>query len=156
MLFRSGVELGGSVKNVIAIGAGIVDGLGFGTNTQAVLFARGVAEMARLGAAMGAHRETFMGLSGLGDLATTCLNRGSRNRSLGEALGKGGSLKALLKKTEMVVEGVDTAISTVALAKKFKVKMPITEAVHGILFKGKDPRGALKALLKGGSNRERD
>src|SRR3989338_520760 len=104
-----GVELGGSVKNVIAICAGIVEGLGFGTNTQAALFARGVAEMARLGKAMGANRETFMGLSGLGDLATTCLSPLSRNRSLGEALGKGRSLKSLLASTEMVVEGVETA-----------------------------------------------
>ncbi len=151
-----GVELGGSVKNVIAIGAGIVDGLGLGTNTQSVLFARGVAEMARLGAKMGARRETFMGLSGLGDLATTCLNRTSRNRSLGEAIGKGQKLKHLLKSTEMVVEGVDTCVSTYALAKKHKVAMPIVEAVYGILFKEQKPGDAVKALMWREAHEERD
>ncbi len=142
-----GVELGGSIKNVIAICAGILEGLGFGSNTRALLFARGVAEMARLGVKMGAKRETFMGLSGLGDLATTCLSPISRNRSLGEAIGKGGKLNDILNKTEMVVEGVDTAKGAFKLAKKYKVKMPIVEAVYGILFKEHDPQNAVKALL---------
>ncbi|MBI3252032.1 MAG: NAD(P)-dependent glycerol-3-phosphate dehydrogenase [Candidatus Omnitrophica bacterium] len=151
-----GVELGGSLKNVIAISAGIVEGLGFGSNTQAALFARGVAEMARLGHAMGARRETFMGLSGLGDLATTCLSRHSRNRSLGEEVGKGKKLKTILKGTEMVVEGVETCRSAHSLAKKHGVSMPIVEAVHAILFNGHDPREAVKALMKREPHRELD
>lgn len=151
-----GVELGGSLKNVIAISAGIVEGLGLGSNTRAALFARGVAEMARLGAAMGARRETFMGLSGLGDLATTCLSPHSRNRWLGEEIGKGKKLRSVLKKTEMVVEGVDTSRSAWQLAKKNKIKMPITEAVYGILFHHHDPREAVKALMKREPHRELD
>ncbi len=151
-----GVELGGSVKNVIAISAGIVEGLGFGSNTRAALFARGVAEMARLGEAMGANRETFMGLSGLGDLATTCLSRDSRNRSLGEEIGKGKKLKAILGKTEMVVEGVDTARAAYELSKKHKVPMPITEAVYKILFQDKNPKETIKALMHSGFHRELD
>ncbi|MBI2095177.1 MAG: NAD(P)-dependent glycerol-3-phosphate dehydrogenase [Candidatus Omnitrophica bacterium] len=143
-----GVELGGALKNVIAISAGIVEGLGFGSNTRAALFARGVAEMARLGKRMGAKRETFMGLSGLGDLATTCLSPLSRNRRLGEEIGKGRGLKDILKSSEMVVEGVDTSRSAVALARRHRVRMPITEAVHGILFRGRDPRAAVDALMK--------
>lgn len=151
-----GVELGGSLKNVIAISAGIVQGLGYGSNTRAVLFARGVAEMARMGHAMGARRETFMGLSGLGDLATTCLSPHSRNRWLGEEIGKGHKLKTVLAKTEMVVEGVDTARSAWRLAQKLKVPMPITEAVHNILFDGANPRAALKALMNRQQHRELD
>ncbi|HXV18901.1 MAG TPA: NAD(P)H-dependent glycerol-3-phosphate dehydrogenase [Candidatus Omnitrophota bacterium] len=143
-----GVELGGSLKNVIAISAGIVEGLGYGSNTRAVLLARGTAEMARLGHVMGARRETFMGLSGLGDLATTCLSPHSRNRWLGEEIGKGKKLKDILKGTEMVVEGVDTSLSAALLARRHKVVMPITEAVHAILFKGHDPREAVRALMK--------
>ena len=151
-----GVELGGSIKNVIAISAGIVEGLGFGSNTRAALFARGVAEMARLGEAMGANRETFMGLSGLGDLATTCLSRHSRNRWLGEEIGKGRKLKAILSKTEMVVEGVDTARSAYQLSKKYKISMPITEAVYKILFENKNPKETIKALMHSGFHRELD
>ena len=151
-----GVELGGSIKNVIAISAGIGEGLGFGSNTRAALFARGVAEMARLGEAMGANRETFMGLSGLGDLATTCLSRESRNRSLGEEIGKGRKLKAILKSMEMVVEGVDTSRSAYQLSKKYKVPMPITEAVYKILFENKNPKETIKALMHSGFRRELD
>jgi len=151
-----GVELGGSLKNVIAISAGIVEGLGFGSNTRAVLFARGVAEMARLGVRMGARRETFMGLSCLGDLATTCLSPHSRNRWLGEEIGKGRKLKDILRETEMVVEGVDTAQSAAKLAKKLKVSMPITEAVYAILFGNKDPKTALTALMKREPYREQE
>ncbi len=151
-----GVQLGGSVKNVIAIAAGILQGMGCASNTRAVLFARGVAEMARLGQAMKARRETFMGLSGLGDLATTCLSPHSRNRSLGEEVGKGTDLKKILKETEMVVEGVETARSTVALAKKLKIQMPITEAVHGILFGGKAPKTLITAMMKRDPYRELD
>ena len=151
-----GVELGGSLKNVIAISAGIVEGLGFGSNTRAALFARGVAEMARLGYVMGARRETFMGLSGLGDLATTCLSPHSRNRWLGEEIGKGKSLKKILGGTEMVVEGVETAKSAYQLAKKHKVSMPITEAVYGILFRNNNPRETVKALMNREPHRELD
>jgi glycerol-3-phosphate dehydrogenase (NAD(P)+) len=151
-----GVELGGSVKNVIAIGAGIVEGLNLGSNARAVLFARGTAEMARLGQKMGAKRETFMGLSGLGDLATTCLSPHSRNRSFGAEIGKGKTLKKILSETEMVVEGVETCRSTRALAKKLKVDMPITEAVHGILFDGKDPKSIIKAITMEKPYRELD
>lgn len=151
-----GVELGGAVKNVIAIASGIAEGLGFGSNTRAALFARGVAEIARLGQAMGAERETFMGLSGLGDLATTCLSPHSRNRWLGEEIGKGKDLKQILKGTEMVVEGVATSKSAWQLAKKYKVSMPITEAVYGILFQGKNPREAVQALMKRQSHLELD
>ena len=151
-----GVELGGSLKNVIAISAGIVQGLGFGSNTTAALFARGVAEMARLGHAMGARRQTFMGLSGLGDLATTCLSPHSRNRSLGEEIGKGKRLSEILKNTEMVVEGVETSRSARALARKYDVPMPITEAVYDILFNKHNPRDAVKALMKTEPHRELD
>ncbi len=151
-----GVELGGAIKNVIAISAGIVEGLGFGSNTQAALFARGIAEMARLGEAMGARRETFAGLSGLGDLATTCLSRHSRNRSLGEEIGKGKNLDEVLKSTEMVVEGVDTCKAAYQLSKRYRVSMPIVEAVYGILFKKRDPRDTVKALMQSKSYRELD
>jgi glycerol-3-phosphate dehydrogenase (NAD(P)+) len=151
-----GVQLGGSVKNVIAIAAGILQGMGCASNTRAVLFARGVAEMARLGQAMKARRETFMGLSGLGDLATTCLSPHSRNRWLGEEVGKGLALKKILKETEMIVEGVETARSAVALAKKLKIQMPITQAVHGILFGGKNPKTLITAMMKRDPYRELD
>ena len=151
-----GVELGGAVKNVIAIGAGIAEGMGYGANTRAVFFARGVAEMARLGRAMGARRETFMGLSGLGDLATTCLSPQSRNHWLGCEIGKGKKLEQILKETEMVVEGVETARSTYRLAVKHRVSMPICGAVYKILFKKKDPRHLIDALWKGGTRRETD
>ncbi len=151
-----GVEIGGAIKNVIAISAGIVQGLGFGSNTRAVLFARGVAEMARLGHEMGARRETFMGLSGLGDLATTCLSPHSRNRWLGEEIGKGKNLKKILSQTEMVVEGVDTCRSAHLLGLKHKVVMPITDAVYAILYNGHDPAEAVKALMKREPHRELD
>ena len=151
-----GVELGGSVKNVIAIGAGIVEGLGYGSNTRAVLFARGVAEMARLGQAMGAQRQTFTGLSGLGDLATTCLSPHSRNRWLGEEIGKGRPLNKILNETEMVVEGVETAKATHELSKKYKVPMPISQAVYETLFHGRDPKEVVQAIMKRGPHREMD
>ena len=151
-----GVELGGSLKNVIALCAGMVEGMGLGSNTRALLLARGIAEMARLGEAMGAKRETFMGLSGLGDLATTCLSPHSRNRSLGCEIGKGKKLKDILKETEMVVEGVETAKAAHRLAKKYKVPMPISEAVYKILFENEKPELAVAALLHSGLRRELD
>ena len=151
-----GVELGGSLKNVIAIGAGIVEGMGLGANTRAVFFARGLAEMARLGRKMGAQRETFMGLSGLGDLATTCLSPQSRNHWLGREIGQGKKLVDILKRTEMVVEGVETARSAYRLSIKHRVSMPISESVYRILFEKEDPRRILDALWKGGPRREID
>ncbi len=149
-----GVELGGSLKNVIAICAGMIEGLGLGSNIRAVLFARGLAEMARMGEAMGAKRETFMGLSGLGDLATTCLSQHSRNRTLGEKIGKGKTLAQILKNSEMVVEGVETARAVHRLSKKYKVPMPVSEAVYGILFEKKKPALAIHALLHSGHKKE--
>lgn len=143
----TGVELGGSLKNVIAIAAGISDALGFGTNAKAALLTRGLAEMVRLGMALGAKKETFYGLSGLGDLATTCISPYSRNRHFGEAIGKGKTLKDALKESEMVVEGVCTADSVNELAKKHKVEMPITAEIHKVLYEGKDPRKAVNDLM---------
>ncbi len=140
-----GVELGGSLKNPIAIAAGIGDGLGFGANAKAALITRGVVEMARLGVAMGATSETFWGLSGLGDLITTCL--GGRNRRLGEQLGKGERLSEILAHTEMVIEGVETTKAAVALGRRAGVELPIIEQVYAILFRRKDPRHALQSLM---------
>lgn len=151
-----GVEIGGAVKNVIAIASGIMEGCGYGSNARAALFARGVAEMARLGVKMGAKRETFMGLSGVGDLATTCFSPHSRNRTLGECIGKGEPLEKILKKSEMVVEGVETSRSTVELAKKHKVSMPICEAVHTILFHGGKPVEVVRAIMNDRTHQEKD
>lgn len=142
-----GVELGGAVKNVIAIAAGIVDGLGYGSNTKSILMARGIAEMARVGTKLGAKRATFMGLSGLGDLATTCFSIHSRNHACGVEIGKGESLTSIQKNTEMVIEGIDTTRSAYALSKKHRVFMPIVESVHDILFRGKSPRATIEALM---------
>jgi glycerol-3-phosphate dehydrogenase (NAD(P)+) len=142
-----GVELGGSLKNIIAIAAGISDGLGFGTNSKAALLSWGLVEITRLGVAMGAQKETFYGLSGLGDLVTTCINPHGRNRWFGEQIGKGENPKEVLEDTEMVVEGVPTAKSAFMLAEKYKVEMPITEQVYKILYKGKSPAAAVKELM---------
>lgn len=142
----TGVELGGALKNPIAIAAGVSDGLGFGANAKAALITRGVVEMARLGVAMGARVETFQGLSGLGDLVTTCLS--GRNRWLGEQLGRRRSLKAVLASTPMVIEGVETASASVALGRRYHVELPIIEQVHAILFRRRSPRSALQALMR--------
>ena len=141
----AGVELGGALKNPIAIAAGIGDGLGFGANAKAAVVTRGVVEMTRLGLALGAHAETFWGLSGLGDLVTTCLS--GRNRWLGEQLGRGRSLKTLLRSTPMVIEGVETSAAAVALGHAHRVELPIIEQVHAILFRRRSPRAALQALM---------
>lgn len=143
----AGVELGGSLKNVIAISAGMVDGMGFESNTKAGLLSRGLAEAARLGVKMGAKKETFYGISGLGDLVTTCISKYGRNRWLGEEIGKGKKLKDVLKNTEMVVEGVKTAESAYQLSRRHKVEMPITQQVYSVLYKGKDPRKAIHDLM---------
>lgn len=142
-----GVELGGAVKNIIAIAAGISDGLRFGDNTKAALLTRGLAEMTRLGVAMGARAETFAGLSGIGDLVVTCTSRYSRNRHLGEMIGKGKTLKEALKEMVMVAEGVRTTRAACRLAERFRVDLPITKEVFKILFEEKDPREAVKELM---------
>lgn len=142
-----GVELGGAFKNVIAIGAGIIDGAGFGDNTKAAIMTRGVAEISRLGLVMGARPETFAGLSGMGDLIVTCMSRHSRNRYVGEQIGKGKKLKEVLKSMEMVAEGVETTKSVNQLAEKYKVETPIANEVYKILFEDKDPIKATNDLM---------
>jgi glycerol-3-phosphate dehydrogenase (NAD(P)+) len=142
-----GVELAVSVKNVIAIAAGICDGLGFGDNSKGALLTRGLAEMARLGVRLGARAETFAGLAGLGDLVTTAISRHSRNRALGERIGRGMSLQAALAEMTQVVEGVRTTRAVVELAHKHNVEVPISAQVHAILFAGKEPRAAIRDLM---------
>ena len=142
-----GVELGGAVKNVIALAKGVLDGMGLGDNTTAALMTRGLAEMKRLGSKLGARPETLNGLSGTGDLIVTCMSRHSRNRSVGERLGKGEKLAEILSSMKMVAEGVTTADSCHRLAKKLGVEMPIVKEMHRILFKGASPEGAVKALM---------
>jgi len=143
-----GVELGGAVKNIIAIAAGISDGLGFGTNARAALITRGLAEMSRLGKAMGADPKTFMGLSGMGDLVLTCTGELSRNRRVGLKIGQGEKLMDILSDMKMVAEGVKTTESVYKLSKKLKVDMPITEQVYAALYQGKDARTAVVELMR--------
>ena len=142
-----GVELGGSLKNVIAIAAGISDGMGFGVNTKSGMLVRGIVEIARLGTEMGAKQETFYGISGLGDLVTTCVSTHGRNRWFGEEMGKGKKPEQVLKSTEMVVEGVGTAESCHELQKKYSVEMPIAEEIYAIIYQGKDPKAAVRDLM---------
>ena len=142
-----GMELGEALKNVIALAAGMSDGLGFGDNTKAALMTRGMAEISRLGTAMGGKAMTFMGLSGIGDLIVTCTSMHSRNRRAGILLGQGHSLEETLKQVHMVVEGVNTAHAAWALAQKYDVEMPITQEINRVLFEGKDPRQAVIDLM---------
>jgi glycerol-3-phosphate dehydrogenase (NAD(P)+) len=142
-----GVEVGGAVKNVLAIAAGIADGLGFGANARTALITRGLAEIMRLGTALGGRAETFMGLAGLGDLVLTCTDDQSRNRRLGLALGRGERLEQALAEIDQVVEGVQTAREVYELAKSIGVEMPITEQVYGVLYEDRTPREAVHALL---------
>lgn len=142
-----GVELGGALKNVVAIACGISDGLGFGANTKAAILTRGLVEISRLGQALGARLETFYGLSGLGDLVTTCISSHGRNRWVGEQIGKGRKLKDILAKMEMVAEGLRTAKSAIMLAKQHKIEMPITSQVFAVLYKEKDPKIAVSDLM---------
>jgi glycerol-3-phosphate dehydrogenase (NAD(P)+) len=142
-----GVELGGSLKNIIAIAAGITAGLGMGDNTMGALITRGLAEVTRLGVAMGAQALTFAGLSGIGDLVTTCSSRHSRNRFVGEQIGQGRKLAAILDDMTMVAEGVETTRSGYALAEKYQVEMPITSEVYQVLFKDKPPEEAVNDLM---------
>ncbi|MBU1124610.1 MAG: NAD(P)-dependent glycerol-3-phosphate dehydrogenase [Candidatus Omnitrophica bacterium] len=142
-----GVELGGSLKNIIAIACGISDGLGFGTNTKAALLSRGLAEIARLGHAMGAQHNTFSGISGLGDLVTTCISPYSRNRYVGHQIGKGKTLKQIESRMQMVAEGVPTTKSAYNLSRKYGIQMPITKEVYQVLYKNKSPLVAVKDLM---------
>lgn len=142
-----GVELGGALKNVIAIAAGVADGMGFGTNAKAALLTRGLAEITRLGVKLGAERITFSGLSGMGDLATTCISSHSRNRWFGEQIGKGRGIEDILGDTEMVVEGLATCKSAHELALKHDVEMPIVHKVHEVIYDGKDPKQAVYELM---------
>jgi len=143
-----GVELASACKNVIAIAAGIIDGIGAGDNAKAALLTRGLAEITRLGVAMGAKPATFAGLAGLGDLVTTCISPKSRNRSFGERIGEGLTLQKAQSATESVVEGVATCKSVVALADRYDVEMPITQAVYQVLFEGKSVQAAIDDLMK--------
>ncbi|MFQ5681604.1 MAG: NAD(P)H-dependent glycerol-3-phosphate dehydrogenase [Candidatus Omnitrophota bacterium] len=149
-----GVELGGSVKNVIAIACGICDGLGFGANTKAALLARGLAEMGRLARAKGARLQTIYGISGLGDLATTCISRHSRNRGLGERIGRGERLKDIMANMQMVAEGVPTAKSVYRMGNICRVEMPITREVYNVLYKHKNPLRAVDDLMLRKKRRE--
>lgn len=142
-----GVEMGAALKNVIALAAGMSDGLGFGDNTKAALMTRGMTEMARLGMAMGGKMETFAGLSGIGDLIVTCTSMHSRNRRAGILLGKGMSLPDTLAEVKMVVEGVNTVQAACHLAEKYKVDLPITQAIYDVLFCHKDAKAAVLELM---------
>jgi glycerol-3-phosphate dehydrogenase (NAD(P)+) len=144
----AGVELGGAIKNVMAIAAGISDGLGFGANARAALITRGLAELARLGVAMGGTRETFMGLAGAGDLILTCTDDLSRNRRVGLGLGQGKELSAVLADLGQEAEGVATARELFNLAKRLQVEMPITEQVYRVLYERRSPQRAVEALLR--------
>jgi glycerol-3-phosphate dehydrogenase (NAD(P)+) len=142
-----GVEIGTSVKNVIAIAAGICDGLGFGDNSKAALITRGLAEMTRLGVAMGGQRDTFSGLAGLGDLITTCVSPYGRNRLVGEQIAKGKKLSQILEEMDQVAEGILTTKSVCKLANKYNVEMPITKEIYNVLFEDKDPIKAVNELM---------
>ena len=142
-----GVELGGALKNIIALSCGISDGLGFGTNTKSALVTRGLAEITRLGRALGANPITFWGISGLGDLTTTCFSAYSRNRIVGEQIGKGRKLDDIIKDMNMVAEGVETVKAAFKLSRKLNIDMPITKEVYSVLYKGKSPKKAVEDLM---------
>ncbi len=143
-----GVELGGALKNVVAIAAGVCDGLGFGDNSKAALITRGIVEISRLGQACGAEADTFSGLSGLGDLAVTCFSRLSRNRAFGERIGRGESVKEILSSTVTVAEGYPTSASALRLAERYQVPTPIIREVSDILYRGKNPMEAVRSLME--------
>jgi glycerol-3-phosphate dehydrogenase (NAD(P)+) len=145
-----GVELAGAMKNVIALAAGMVDGLHAGDNAKAALLTRGLVEITRLGIALGARKETFSGLTGLGDLVTTCISPHGRNRRFGELIGRGFSVEDAQQQIQSVVEGVATTKSVIELAKKHHVEMPITESVYDIIFQGKKPLQAIQDLMARG------
>nr|MBU1328379.1 NAD(P)-dependent glycerol-3-phosphate dehydrogenase [Candidatus Omnitrophota bacterium] len=143
----TGVELGGAFKNIIAIASGISDGLGFGANTKAAILTRGLIEMTRLGLAMGGSRDTFQGLSGLGDMITTCVSSEGRNHKFGEEIGKGKKPELLLNKSVMEIEGVWTSAAAVKLGKIYNIELPITQQVHAVLFENKSPLLAVNELM---------
>ncbi len=151
-----GVELGGALKNVIAIAAGVCDGIGLGDNSKAALMTRGLAEMMRLGVALGAHPSTFSGLSGMGDLIVTCTSQLSRNRRVGERLGRGDTLATIMSDTEQVAEGVWNCTNARELAAAHGIDVPITEEVHAIVHEDKNPRDAVTDLLTRDPRPERD
>jgi glycerol-3-phosphate dehydrogenase (NAD(P)+) len=143
----TGVEIGGAVKNVLAIGAGISDGLGFGANTRIALITRGLVEMTRLGIALGARKDTFMGLAGLGDLVLTCTDNQSRNRRFGLAIAAGSSMDAAQKSIGQVVEGVLAARAVREVASRARVEMPICEQLYRVVHEGLAPQAAVKELM---------
>ncbi len=149
-----GVEAGGSLKNVLAIAAGICDGMGLGDNSKAALVTRGLREMVRLGIRMGGQQETFSGLTGLGDLIVTCFSRHSRNRNIGEKLGKGRSLTEAEKETVMVAEGVKTTMSAHELGRLYDVELPIMEQVYRVIYENKPPRESVQELMERGAKPE--
>lgn len=149
-----GVELGGALKNVMALSVGMSDGLGFGDNTRAALITRGLAEMTRLGVAAGANSLTFSGLAGLGDLVATCTSQLSRNRFVGQELAKGRPLEEILSSMSGIAEGVDTTVAALRLAKRLEVEMPIAEQVNRVLFEGLSVREAVPALMERGLKHE--
>jgi glycerol-3-phosphate dehydrogenase (NAD(P)+) len=149
-----GCEIAAALKNVIAIAAGVCDGIGFGDNTKGALLTRGLAEISRLGVAMGGKRETFFGLAGMGDLIATAMSRHSRNRAVGERLGQGESLEQVLGSMVMVAEGVQTARAARELGRRHQVELPITDQVCGLLFEGRSPREAIQALMTRDLKRE--
>ncbi len=151
-----GVELGGALKNVIALAAGASDGIGFGDNTKAALLTRGLAEIARFGVALGAHPQTFAGLSGIGDLMVTCASRHSRNRSVGERLGRGEKMADILASMEQVAEGVWTCQAALDEARRLGISVPIIEQVCAVVHAGKDPRTAVRELMTRDPRVERD
>lgn len=142
-----GIELGGALKNVIALAAGIADGMGYGDNAKAALITRGIVEISRLGTKMGGRIETFSGLTGIGDLIVTCASMHSRNRRAGILLGKGYSMGEAMREVNMVVEGVYSVKAAVKLARKYETELPIIEQVYKILFEGKDPKAAVSELM---------
>lgn len=142
-----GIEIGGALKNVIALAAGIADGLGYGDNTKAALITRGITEIGRLGIQMGGKMESFTGLTGIGDLIVTCASVHSRNRKAGYLIGQGKTMQEAMDEVQMVVEGVYSAKAAIKLAEKYKVSMPIIEQVNQVLFEGKDPAKAVNELM---------
>ena len=142
-----GMELGGSLKNVIALAAGIADGMGYGDNTKAALITRGIAEIARLGVKMGGAIESFTGLTGIGDLIVTCASVHSRNRKAGYLMGQGKSMQEAMDEVQMVVEGVYSTKAAVKLGEKYGVSLPIINKVNEVLFEGKDPKEAVNELM---------
>ena len=149
-----GIELGGAIKNVIALAAGVCDGLGLGDNTKAALITRGITEISRLGVAMGGRMETFCGLSGIGDLIVTCTSNHSRNHNAGVLIGQGKTMDEAMKEVNQVVEGVYSAKAAYGLAKKYNVSMPIVEQINEVLFNNVPATEAIKTLFSRGKCHE--